>query len=67
MILLGVRWVNKTGVATHSKQKFVLRIPPELYAEIWKKVIDRKTKNPGYSINEYLTDLINQDLKGKRK
>lgn len=59
--------MNKTGVATNSKQKYVLRIPPDLYAELWKKVIERKTKKPGYSINEYLTDLINKDLRGKKK
>ena len=59
--------MNKTGLATKSKQKYVLRIPPDLYAKIWEKVIEQKTKKPGYSINEYLTDLISKDLRGKRK
>ena len=67
MISFWGEYMNKTGLATNSKQKYVLRIPPDLYAEIWEKVIERKTKKPGYSINEYLTDLINKDLRGKKK
>ncbi len=59
--------MNKTGLPTTSKQKYVLRIPPDLYAQIWEKVIEKKATMPGYSINEYLTELINKDLRGKRK
>ncbi len=58
--------MNKSDVITYEKVMMTLRLPPELYHKVREKVYLEKDKTRGYSINEYITALIEQDLRGKR-
>lgn len=57
--------MNKSDVITYEKVMLPLRLSPELYQKVREIVYLEKDKNRGYSINEYLTELIEQDLKDK--
>ena len=58
--------MNTSKVSTQEKIILPLRLPPEIYQKIRKKVNTKKDKVRGYSINEYLTELVIKDLEGKR-
>ena len=57
--------MNTSKTPTSEKTMLPLRISPDLYNKIRKKVYRKKEKIRGYSINEYLTELIVQDLEGR--
>ncbi len=54
--------MNNSQVKTDEKTMLPLRLPPDLYNKIRKKVYIKKEKNRGYSINEYITELIIKDM-----
>ena len=55
--------MNKSDVPTYQKIMLPLRLEPEVYDRMVARVHKRKKKVRGYSINQYLTELIEEDLK----
>ena len=55
--------MNKTDVITYEKVMMTLRLPPKTYAKMIEKVQNDKKNMRGYSVNQYLTELIERDLK----
>lgn len=43
-----------------------LRLPPEIYNQMMAKVQERKKEERGYSVNQYLTEILSKDLKEKK-
>ena len=60
----GVR-MNNSDVSTYEKIMIPLRLPPDLYQKMNDKVQKEKKKQRGYSINQFLTSLIEKDLEEK--
>lgn len=54
--------MNKSDVLTVEKIMLPLRLAPEIYDKVRNKVHEVKSDKRGYSINEYLTELIVKDL-----
>ena len=54
--------MNKTGVFTYDKVMIPLRLPPETYEKLILHVQNEKKNQRGYSINQCLTDLIEEKL-----
>ena len=42
-----------------------LRLPPEIYNRMMDEVQKKKKDERGYSVNQYLTDILTKDLEGK--
>ena len=40
-----------------------LRLPPEIYSRMMDEVQRRKKDERGFSVNQYLTDILIKDLK----
>ena len=59
--------MNKSGIPTRQKVMIPLRIPMELYTEMVEAVHTAKKDDRGYSMNQYLTDLVEKDLHAKKK
>ena len=58
--------MNKTKTPTVDKVTFPLRLPPTMYKKIRAKVNEIKEKdNYAYSINDFLTEIIQKGLKEK--
>lgn len=58
--------MNKTKIPTVNKVTFSLRLPPSTYKKIRAKVNEIKEReNYAYSINDYLTEIIEKGLKEK--
>ena len=56
--------MNKTKTPTVDKVTFPLRLPPKMYKQIRAKVNEIKEKeNYAYSINDFLTEIIEEGLK----
>lgn len=58
--------MNKTNVFTYDKIMLPLRLAPETYEKTIEKVQNSKKQTRGFSINQYITDLIEKDLKIKK-
>ncbi len=59
--------MNKTNTPTAAKKVFPLRLPPDVYKRIRDKVqIEKEKGNYAYSINDYLTQIIEEGLKEKK-
>ena len=59
--------MNKTKTPTVDKVTFPLRLPPKMYKQIRAKVNEIKEKeNYAYSINDFLTEIIEKELKEKK-
>ena len=54
--------MNKTGVSTYEKVMIPLRLSPESYQKVVEKVQEQKKTQRGYSINQYVTELIDNNL-----
>ena len=54
--------MNRSKTLSVEKTVFPLRLSPELYKKVRKKVNLKKEDIRGYSINEYLTELVMKDL-----
>ena len=60
--------MNKTKTPTVDKVTFPLRLPPSIYKEIRTKVNEiKENENYAYSINDFLTEIIEKELKEKKK
>ena len=60
--------MNKTKTPTVDKVTFPLRLPPKMYKQIRAKVNEiKETENYAYSINDFLTEIIESGLKERNK
>ena len=57
--------MNKSNTPTHQKIMIPLRLTPEIYNKMVDKVQKRKKDERGYSVNQYLTEILTNDLGGK--
>ena len=57
--------MNKSAIPTKQKISIPLRLPPELYEQMMEVVQKKKKKERGYSVNQYLTEILAKDLKEK--
>lgn len=57
--------MNKSDTPTKQKISIPLRLPPELYEQMMEVVQKKKKKERGYSINQYLSEILAKDLKEK--
>ena len=58
--------MNKSDTPTKQKISIPLRLPPELYEQMMEVVQKKKKKERGYSINQYLTEILSKDLEEKK-
>ena len=59
--------MNKTKTRTVDKVTFPLRLPPDMYRKVRDRVQEEKDKgNYAYSINDFLTEIIENGLKEKK-
>ena len=59
--------MNKTTTPTVFKKTFPLRLPPDTYKKVRDRVQKEKNKgNYAYSINDYLTEIIEKELEKKQ-
>lgn len=59
--------MNNCGTPTYEKVLIPVRLPPEIYAEVMELVHQQKKTHRGYSMNQYLTELLLRDLNEKRQ
>lgn len=60
--------MNNTKTPTVQKKVFPLRLPPGLYKEVRKEVQKEKDKgNYSYSINDFLTEIIEERFEESNK
>lgn len=60
--------MNKTKTPTVDKVTFPLRLPPKMYKQIREKVNEiKENENYAYSINDFLTEIIEKGLKESNK
>ena len=60
--------MNKTKTLTVDKVTFPLRLPPKMYKQIREKVNEiKENENYAYSINDFLTEIIEKGLKESNK
>lgn len=60
--------MNNTKTPTVEKIVFPLRLPPDLYKEVRKEVQKEKDKgNYSYSINDFLTEIIEERFKESKR
>ena len=57
--------MNKSDTPTKEKISIPLRLPPELYEQMMEVVQKKKKKERGYSVNQYLSEILAKDLKEK--
>ena len=57
--------MNKSDTPTKQKVSIPLRLPPELYEQMMEVVQKKKKKERGYSVNQYLSEILAKDLKEK--
>ncbi len=58
--------MNKSDVTTYEKIMIPLRLPPDTYQKMVEKVQKEKRKQRGYSVNQFLTSLIEKDLEEQK-
>ena len=59
--------MNKSDTPTKQKISIPLQLPPELYEQMMEVVQKKKKKERGYSVNQYLTEILSKDLEEKAK
>lgn len=64
-IKIGGGIVNKSNTPTSQKIMIPLRLPPEIYNQMMEIVQKRKKDKRGYSVNQYLTEILTKDLEVK--
>lgn len=57
--------MNKSNTPTNQKVMIPLRLPPDIYNRMMNEVQKKKKDERGYSINQYLTEILTKDLEGK--
>ena len=58
--------MNNSKISTREKVMLPLRLPPDVYQKVRKKVNAKKDDVRGYSKNKYLTELVMKDLGVKK-
>ena len=58
--------MNKSKTPTKQKIPIPLRLPPELYEQMIELIHERKKEERGYSVNQYLTEILTKDLEEKK-
>ena len=58
--------MNNSKISTREKVMLPLRLPPDVYQKVRKKVNAKKDDVRGYSINKSLTELVMKDLGVKK-
>ena len=58
--------MNKSDTPTKQKVSIPLRLPPELYEQMMELIHERKKAERGYSVNQYLTEILTKDLEEKK-
>ena len=58
--------MNKSAIPTKQKISIPLRLPPELYEQMMELIHERKKEERGYSVNQYLTEILANDLKEQK-
>lgn len=59
--------MNASKTPTRQKVMIPLRLSQEIYALLAEEVHLKKKDERGYSMNQYLTELLEKDLKAKRR
>ena len=59
--------MNTTGTPTYEKHVFTVRLPQEVYNLMADKIHEIQKDCRSYSINQYITDLITDDLRNNSK
>ena len=59
--------MNKSNTPTNENIMIPLRLPPDIYHRMMDEVQKKKKDERGYSVNQYLTDILTNDLEGKKK
>ena len=57
--------MNKSDTPTKQKISIPLRLPPEIYEQMMELIHERKKEERGYSVNQYLSEILAKDLKEK--
>jgi len=57
--------MNKSNTPTYEKIMIPLRLPPDIYHRMMDEVQKKKKDERGYSVNQYLTDILTKDLEVK--
>lgn len=57
--------MNKSNTPTNQKIMIPLRLPPEIYSRMMDEVRKKKKDERGYSVNQYLTEILAKDLEEK--
>ena len=57
--------MNKSSTPTYQKIMIPLRLPPEIYHRMMDEVQKKKKEERGYSVNQYLTEILSRDLEEK--
>ena len=57
--------MNKSDTPTYKKIMIPLRLPPEIYNRMMEEVQKKKKDERGYSVNQYLTEILSKDLEEK--
>lgn len=57
--------MNKSSTPTYQKIMIPLRLPPDIYNRMVEEVQKKKKKERGYSVNQYLTEILSRDLEKK--
>ena len=57
--------VNKSDTPTKQKISIPLRLPPDIYEQMMELIHERKKEERGYSVNQYLTEILTKDLERK--
>lgn len=57
--------MNKSNIPTYEKIMIPLRLPPDIYYRMMEEVQKKKKDERGYSVNQYLTEILTKDLEGK--
>ena len=55
--------MNKSDTPTKHKIPIPLRLSPELYDKLVETVQRKKKGERGYSINQYITEILESELK----
>lgn len=59
--------MNNSNIPTSEKIMIPLRLPPDIYKAMLQRVRNEKdNNNRGYSVNQYLTELIENNLYEER-
>ena len=58
--------MNKSDTPTKQKIPIPLRLSPELYDKLVETVQKKKKDERGYSINQYITEILEVELKEKK-